>query len=140
MSQDNGPLWDDLTAALSSQQYPAETLKTLDQRLAAHPEDVLSWMKKGHIQVTLQRYEDACKTFEHVHALDPSNAWTWTTYGDVLVELHREDEALDAYRHAIALESGFASAWINMAKALSLLIAMPRRLRRLSTHSLLRLN
>lgn len=94
MSQDYESFLDDLNALLENQEHAVEELAALDQDLAERPDDVLAWRKKGYIQATLHRYEEALRTYEHALSLDASNAWTWMNCANMLDKLQRDDEAL----------------------------------------------
>ena len=87
MGQNHVPLWDDLAGVLATQRQTAEALAALDRQLAEHPDDVLSWRKKGYLQATLQRYDEALQTYEHALSLDAANAWTWMSYANMLDKL-----------------------------------------------------
>ena len=74
------------------------------------------YLKRGHNQTLMGRYEDAIKTYAKAIELNPKNAKAWLFKGLALSFLNKYDESIPAYDKAIELKPDYdeaAAAWVG---------------------------
>ena len=81
---------------------PAEALVSLDQALAAQPDDAPAWYQRGQLLQELERPIEALAAYERVLAIEPAQGAAWSQRGSLLKDMGRLAEAAECFRSALA--------------------------------------
>ncbi len=92
--------------------------KSLDEQIAAKPDDPKLWKKRGDARFGLEEYDAAAADYRGAIALDPAHPALHFNLGQALAAAGKQDAALAAFDQAIALAGDHVDARLSRALVL----------------------
>ena len=89
----------------------------LDRILALDGNDLEALEKRGRIQMTSARFEDAAATFERFLQVDRRSPEIWILLGTAQLRLERFGDAAETFREAIGAKARGKEAHVGLARA-----------------------
>jgi tetratricopeptide (TPR) repeat protein len=102
-----------LSVVYAEQGRLTEALALAETAVEKDPNDPLSLLQAGSVQLKLERYSASLQYFDSVLQIDASIPQAYNNRGGALKELKRLDEALTSYDKAISLKLDYAEAHSN---------------------------
>lgn len=72
-----------------------EALSYLDKIIDLQPYEIPTWVEKGNILATLNRFDEALEAFEYALAINPKHHYSSLTKAQLLIEKGELDQAID---------------------------------------------
>jgi Tfp pilus assembly protein PilF len=91
-------------------------LRTMEQLLAAHPDNGTHWFNHGFLLEEAGEYERAEVSFRRATELSPQLDRAWYGLGLVLIRLQRLDEAVTALKRNTQLQPMSPYGWYQLAR------------------------
>jgi tetratricopeptide (TPR) repeat protein len=97
---------------------PNEAIECYDKALEIDPEHIFTWISKGGILISLNKYQKAIECFDKALEIDPEHIQTWVDKGNALISLKHHQKAIECYDKALEIDPENLYAWFNKGNAL----------------------